>query len=336
MPIWSLTKERVDKLLKQIGDKELEIDSLIKLSKEHLWNMDLDEFIKEWRFQLENETKRQKKAASQGRRVSSKLKTQVKPLGRKRKHDDSSNSDFSSKKTKKPSVVRSTKTAAVVSTTAAKSAHDTLTSVTNLLEHNSASNTKTDADKDPGLSLGGTDGLSPDVSIAPISTETKIRATTKRSAPSKVVTTVSAQSDGEVDDEKPKTRPSAIVGLRAPRGAARKTIKYTTLSGSESEEEDMLFDVGKMVRGINSSAVDVSVETRPIRSTTTQSRPRGSVVSRARKMPAQPHVHLDDSDDETDYARLARPWMVTQEPRRDRRSCPTTARKMVAQSSPPL
>ena len=51
MPIWSLTKERVEKLLKQVGDKELEIDTLLKLTKEDLWKRDLDEFIAEWRFQ---------------------------------------------------------------------------------------------------------------------------------------------------------------------------------------------------------------------------------------------------------------------------------------------
>ena len=60
MPIWSLTRERIDKLLKQVGDKELEIDTLIKLTKEDLWTKDLDEFLAEWRFQLDDEAKRQK------------------------------------------------------------------------------------------------------------------------------------------------------------------------------------------------------------------------------------------------------------------------------------
>src|SRR5699024_5978024 len=52
MAIWSLTQERVDKLRKQIGEKEMEIDALIKLSKEDIWKQDLEDFISEWRFQL--------------------------------------------------------------------------------------------------------------------------------------------------------------------------------------------------------------------------------------------------------------------------------------------
>jgi DNA topoisomerase-2 len=53
MPLWSLTQERVEKLLRQIGDKEMEVDILMKKSKEDLWKHDLGEFIAEWRLQLE-------------------------------------------------------------------------------------------------------------------------------------------------------------------------------------------------------------------------------------------------------------------------------------------
>ena len=45
MPIWSLTQERVDRIKKQIGDKEVEIDVIIKLSPKDLWNQDLDDFV---------------------------------------------------------------------------------------------------------------------------------------------------------------------------------------------------------------------------------------------------------------------------------------------------
>ncbi len=44
MAIWSLTQERIDKLNRQIGDKESEIDVLIKLSPKDLWITDLDDF----------------------------------------------------------------------------------------------------------------------------------------------------------------------------------------------------------------------------------------------------------------------------------------------------
>ena len=307
MPIWSLTKERVDKLLKQIGDKELEIDGLIKLSKEHLWSMDLDEFIKEWRFQLEDEAKRQKKAASQGRRVSSKLKTQVKSAGRKRKNDDSfSDSDFSSKKTKRSGVVKSTQAKAVVSTMAKRSALSNLTIAASLPEQNLTVGTNSDADKPPKLSLDGADGHGPDILIAPIPSEPQNLATTKRSAPPKGVARVTARI--EDDDDKPHIRPAAIAVSRGPRAAAQKPIKYTTLSDSELDnEDDMLLDVGKMVKGIDSSVAGVPTGSRPLFSTTTtKSRlPGSAAVSGARKTTAEPSVDLGDSHDDTDYTRLA-------------------------------
>jgi DNA topoisomerase-2 len=97
MAIWSLTQERVDKLLKQIGDKELEIDALIKLSPRDLWIIDLDVFEAEWNIQLEDEQKRAKKISHMGRRTSQKLglagsKGAAK---RKKKRTDDSDSDGS-------------------------------------------------------------------------------------------------------------------------------------------------------------------------------------------------------------------------------------------------
>ena len=103
MALWSLTQERVDRLLKQIADKELEIDSLMKKSKEDLWTTDLDDFIEEWRFQLEDEKQRQKNIRK-GRRTSKKFATAAsRPNAKKRKGlvDMSDDSDFEVPKAKK-------------------------------------------------------------------------------------------------------------------------------------------------------------------------------------------------------------------------------------------
>ncbi|KAK7541834.1 DNA topoisomerase 2 [Phyllosticta citricarpa] len=103
MAIWSLTQERVEKLLRQIGDKETEIDELIKKSPKDLWTTDLDEFVEEWETQeklAENEAKESRK---KGRRASSKLKIGSK-APKKRKADDSdamSDDDFEIKPKKK-------------------------------------------------------------------------------------------------------------------------------------------------------------------------------------------------------------------------------------------
>jgi DNA topoisomerase-2 len=109
MAIWSLTQERVEKLRKQIGDKEMEVDALIKLSPKDIWNVDLDAFVEEWNTQLEDDVKRKKKIAGITRRASHKLGIDG-PKGKKKKRkadasdsDDDSGSDFGpAKKKAKP------------------------------------------------------------------------------------------------------------------------------------------------------------------------------------------------------------------------------------------
>ena len=100
MSLWSLTQERVERLRRQIGDKEVEIDALIKLSKEDIWKRDLDDFLEEWRAQINEEAQRRRKVATMGRRTSAKLMTaggRGRGGGKKRKmdaDDDPDDEDF--------------------------------------------------------------------------------------------------------------------------------------------------------------------------------------------------------------------------------------------------
>lgn len=55
MAIWSLTKERVEKLLKDRASKEAELTALLKLSAKDLWNADLDDFMAEWEVLLQQD-----------------------------------------------------------------------------------------------------------------------------------------------------------------------------------------------------------------------------------------------------------------------------------------
>lgn len=109
MAIWSLTQERVEKLLKQIGDKEVEIDVLIKKSPKDLWITDLDELSEEWRTQLQQEATRAKKIKDKGRRASAKLGI-GKAGGKRKKAQDSDDDDdedfYVSKKAKAAPVVK--------------------------------------------------------------------------------------------------------------------------------------------------------------------------------------------------------------------------------------
>ena len=107
MALWSLTQERVEKLQRQIGEKEEEIDALMKRTKEELWTADLDDFIAEWKFQLEDEHNR-KRNIRKGRRVSKKFATaaSTKTAVKKRKglgdaFDDSDFEEFAPKPKKR-------------------------------------------------------------------------------------------------------------------------------------------------------------------------------------------------------------------------------------------
>lgn len=48
MAMWSLTRERYDKLLKQRDEKQQELTNLLRLSAKDLWNHDLDDFLVGW------------------------------------------------------------------------------------------------------------------------------------------------------------------------------------------------------------------------------------------------------------------------------------------------
>lgn len=97
MAIWSLTKEKVDKLLQEVANKELEIDELLKLSPKQLWSTDLDAFIEEWRHTLEED----KRLAAEGT-VKKKRGGKLFAKGAKgKKKAGSDDSDYEAKK-KKP------------------------------------------------------------------------------------------------------------------------------------------------------------------------------------------------------------------------------------------
>lgn len=48
MPIWSLTREKIEKLRTQADDRERELLILLEKTPKSMWNADLDEFVAEW------------------------------------------------------------------------------------------------------------------------------------------------------------------------------------------------------------------------------------------------------------------------------------------------
>lgn len=88
LPIWSLTKERYEKLLNQRAKKEDELTELLKLSAKDIWNNDLDEFLISFKQFLKDDYIKR-----------TTLVTKKKGRGKKRKDDD--DWDGNAKKKKK-------------------------------------------------------------------------------------------------------------------------------------------------------------------------------------------------------------------------------------------
>ncbi|KAJ9616018.1 DNA topoisomerase 2 [Knufia peltigerae] len=273
MALWSLTQERVERLLSKIGDKETEIDALMQRSKEDLWMQDLDDFIAEWRFQLEDEHERKRKVRK-GRRVSKKFATAAsKPKGKKRKGmaDSSDDSDFEAyaPKAKKPIPAPKPlqkplpKQRTIEAYAAPK---------TNALAHAMEQRKLyTDGNSDPldqpeELTDGTKDGI-------PVKVESQI----------------------EVISTKPPNRQA--------RAVTKKATNYALLSDSESDNGDgLLADLGDMVKGLPSkTTIDSGNESRTLFSASA-SRPTSS---HGYRLPTKPPPREDFSADETDYKRLA-------------------------------
>lgn len=334
MPMWSLTQERVERLRRQIGDREMEIDALIKLSKEEIWKRDLDEFINEWRFQLEDEDRRLRKAANLGRRASSKLATgggRSAP-SRKRKAvngDDPDDEDFGAPKSKK-------------STAAKKKAQPT----------NSLANFLNSSDKPKAAPTNGAadsdDDFNFDMEVLPKKSRGASRPTPKvekaddpmevDEVPAKSSSRASAQPapdpielDDDAEVSKPKAKPAAKRGPKpkakpaeddsdddfleiakseaskpaATSGRARKPVNYSAPVDSDSENgDDLLGDVSQMVKGIGGG----DTESRPMISQRSRAGSSASLVTSTRS----PTRNIEADADETDYGKL----MPSKSPRR--------------------
>ena len=306
MPIWSLTKERVEKLLNQVGDKETEIDTLIKLTKEDLWTRDLDDFLAEWRFQLDDEAKRQKKVANMGRRASKKLNIAGGVAGRKRKNNsDDDDFNVAPVKVKKAAMPKKevggllsymmpeTKTKAspkskpkapTATQKAAKRALDLI-----------STSTKEEDKDNVWMNVDGSGSDVPKVT-KPKAAPLKAALPKKKAEP---VPKKMHSDDDEEDADEEIIRPTAS---RRPRGAAAKPISYN-VGDSDSDGDDMLFDVGKMVKGIDTVSVPAE-KTRPLFSAS-MSRPGSSAGLPKKSTSSKPAVDIDSDD--TNYSKLAPP-----------------------------
>lgn len=310
MPIWSLTKERVEKLLAQIRDGEFEIDALIKLTREDLWTKDLDEFINVWRTQLEEEASMRKKMASLGRRASSKLNIDAKVPKRQRKAqgEDPNDSDFETKAVaRKAAPAKRAQPKSTMLSPLAPLAKSKVTKKPTGISKAKTLGAKFNSDLAEDRmplqpALDGTSSFesapTSDLAVAPIFQKAKAAAVSKKIAPAQKATPGDAV-DEEVDED--IIRP---VASRKPREAAKKVPTYN-LDDSDSNGDDMLLDVGKMVKGIGGISSDQATSTRPLFSAS-MSRP-GSSAGLPKKSSSLAKQPLEIDGDDTDYSKLAPP-----------------------------
>lgn len=327
MAIWSLTQERVEKLLRQIGDKEAEIDALIKLSPKDIWNHDLDAFVEEWNIQLDEEARRAKKIASMGRRASQKLGIGAGKGGKKKKRkmddsgsEDDSGSDYGpAKKKAKPktggllSYLRTEEPAKKPSATAALK--NGAASGTAATKQSGMLGYLTKKEKEPTPATDGAmdiDEPEPAPAPAPAASKRGRPAGTKNVKKEKS-TPVPVDSDDDTDvfaavaEEAEKKQPTGLPA-RPARGATKKASKYV-VDESESDDmgDDLLGDVSSMVKTIGASTNDRPLFNSTARPGSGGGRP-GSATGTTAKVPsrigAQKGSPIDLDEDETNYEGL--------------------------------
>lgn len=310
MAIWSLTQERIDKLMQQIGDKEAEMDRLIKTSEKELWTADLDAFLNEWETCLADEAKRAKEISRMGRRESKKLRIGGKG-GKKRKANDSdSDEDFAYSAPKAAKTMKS-KAADIFSnlSTGTAAAKKAAAKPGGLL---SSTIEQKLVEQPPAVQQGlikediGSD-MDVDIKASEAAAKPQPRAR-------KIVTSVSddededdaflavgfAQKQKEIE-ERLKAKKNEAAGGRQARAAAKKPVKYAGSSDFESSDADMGFDVGNMVKTFGNAADGPSKSL--FLNTASASRPSSShSVTKPRQSRA--FGGSDDEPDATDYQSL--------------------------------
>lgn len=272
MPLWSLTLERLEKLKQAIANKKQEHDDLEKKSEKDLWCDDLDAFSEEWARHEVEEAQNATKIRRMGRRVSKKIGAG--PTGRKRvKNEDD---DFEpSKKTKaKPKAttvkVEPKSSQRFAEVFGAKS---------------KAKETEAQPEPEPRVVE-----LKDDFSDDDFSALSRTKPAAKSSQISKV-----AQTQPE---------PAADAG-RNKRAAAAKSAKAFLIDSDSDDVDDMLGDVGAMVKGIGKTAGEDKGRV----SLYAMARPQSSHDNGSENLPklkTKPSKKFDvDSADETNYEMLA-------------------------------
>lgn len=280
MPIWALTLERLDRLKKQIAAKKAEHDELEGLSEKDLWCKDLDDFLEEWKTQLQLDAEIQTNIRRMGRRVSKKIGA---GKGRRARDDDDYN----------PVKAKTAKAAKAVVKVEPK-AHERFASIFGAAKPKAK----------PVTNDMGNDGPSDAPEPASDFSDDDFAALSKK--PAKKPSPVESVSDAPA----PPVTESAVNG-RTKRAAASKA-KTWAMDDDDSESDDddkLLGDVGAMVRGIGESGTNANNGRLSLFAMSRPESSHGNAASNglSKGLKAKPSRTFDfDSHDDTNYEMLAR------------------------------
>ncbi|KUI63803.1 DNA topoisomerase 2 [Cytospora mali] len=253
MPIYSLTSERLERLKKQIAAKKAEHDELEKLNEKDLWCRDLNDFLEEWEHQLKLDEEIKKNIRNMGRRRSKKIGAGG--AGGRGKRARGEDDDYNPGKPAK----------------AAKTMKKETTVVKKVVEppkkqSQSFMDKFTKKAKPKAFGNDGPDSDFSDDDFAALSKTESVPTKKPSPVPAKKPSPVeSLVDDSEVEEiaapepePEPEPAPAPATG-RSKRAAAAKAKTWVFSDDDESEDDngdDLLGDVGAMVRGIGQPAAD--------------------------------------------------------------------------------
>lgn len=258
-----------------MGDKKAEYDKLENLSEKDLWCEDLDAFVQEWEIQLKEDLEYEKSIRSTGRRASKKIGAGKTTKGRSKKDDD----DFNPTKSK---------------AAAAKASQINPNKGIVKVEHKSHKGflEMFQAKPKPKNTSMGSDGVD---EMSGISDDDF--AALEAIKPSKETSRI------------PSEQPANGRNKRAAAAAPKKWVDED--DESESGGDDLLGDVGAMVKGIGGdTGDDNAAKGRLSLFAMSRSGPSGSErptsSSGLPKLKTKPSRVFDSDNDETNYEMLAR------------------------------
>ncbi|KAJ9119885.1 hypothetical protein QFC24_005599 [Naganishia onofrii] len=94
MAIWSLTNERVEKMLNELKQKEGELDHLLSMKPTDIWNNDLEVFLAEWEAMLESDAMASKRVKPKPKTAAAKKLAAVKRKAKGLDTDEESEEDY--------------------------------------------------------------------------------------------------------------------------------------------------------------------------------------------------------------------------------------------------